>query len=360
MSAAPVLVATKPIRILLLSGPGAEGQALEFRQDVIRIGRDGSNDLVLHLDEKISRMHAEIFWQNGECWIRNVSGKNFLAVNGSETQQAQLDRSAQIQMGETVLRVEVISSLPGAMGPTHLQAFGAGSPSVPVLNPTSSGSLVQRSNAGGPVGPPNGVPRHLGLPSNPGRNPGVGLPPPPPAGGKDPLQFIIYALVGVGLVILLLQMQESSSKRAALDLRTSAVISSEIEQSEDVVEQLAVSAEVQNSIQYQSAQQHYVKGFRDYLQGQYDRAIQSFQAALSFFPNHSMAKHYLSVSRRKLDELVSFHMAQGARYRGKTNWRLCSSSYRQAMILIKDDRNPKYTEAKQFRSECEAQMRGRF
>ena len=116
----------------------------------------------------------------------------------------------------------------------------------------------------------------------------------------------------------------------------------------------------QNSMQYKAAQENYVKGFRDYRQGQYARAIQSFQAALSFYPNHELARKYILLAQRKFDEMVNYNMSQGRKYYQKQNYKMCQSAFANVMVMLKDSTKPKYIEAKQLFDECNLRTEAKF
>jgi len=135
-----------------------------------------------------------------------------------------------------------------------------------------------------------------------------------------------------------------------------------IEESANKVLELRKQQEnsAQNTVQYQAAQEHYIKGFRDYRQKQYARAIQSFQAALSFYPQHELARKYYVQAQRKFDESIDQSMSLGRKYYKKQNFQMCQSSFAQVMIMLKDTSKPKYREAKQMYDECSLRLEGRY
>ncbi|MGE0633642.1 MAG: hypothetical protein AB7O96_14610, partial [Pseudobdellovibrionaceae bacterium] len=142
--------------------------------------------------------------------------------------------------------------------------------------------------------------------------------------------------------------------KTPVEIRTTEQIQNDLLRSQQAVEtqKRMRSQNNQDSKQYENAQQYYVKGFRDYRQGQYSRAIQSLQAAISFYPAHHLARKYLDLSRRKLDEFVQYNMLQGRRYKERGNYRLCQASFRHVLVSIMDPNNKTYVEAKQLYDEC--------
>ena len=69
-------------RLEFRNGP-REGELVRLGKDLIRIGSDPDNDIVLK-DDVVSRFHAEIrIAENGESWIRDLDSVNGTVVNGA-------------------------------------------------------------------------------------------------------------------------------------------------------------------------------------------------------------------------------------------------------------------------------------
>jgi tetratricopeptide (TPR) repeat protein len=116
-----------------------------------------------------------------------------------------------------------------------------------------------------------------------------------------------------------------------------------------------------NEVQYSRAQENFIKGFRDFQQGQYGRARESFQVTLNLDPDNDLAKRYLQLAKIKFDEMVKFSMIQGGRYREKKNWRKCQASFQNVITMLqsrKDDQT--YLEAKRYYDECSLHAEGRY
>jgi pSer/pThr/pTyr-binding forkhead associated (FHA) protein len=175
--------------------------------------------------------------------------------------------------------------------------------------------------------------------------------------------IIIIAVFAVLLIGLLL-MPDNEKKPRKSNIKDTDQIKKELGQSAEAVEQYMKEKRLledgRMDRQYESAQSYYVKGFRDYRQGQYGRAIMSFQAALSFDPNHMLARKYLNQSIKKHAELVQFNLDQARRYRQKNNFRLCRSAAQQVMIMRRDQNDPQYKDAKGLYDECDTLSKGRF
>jgi hypothetical protein len=172
--------------------------------------------------------------------------------------------------------------------------------------------------------------------------------------------YVILAVVAVlGWWFL---SDSDQKKKTEVYVRTEGDVARAIEDSANAVREIKKKQEAsgQDSIQYRSAQEHYIKGFRDYRSGQYARAIQSFQASLSFYPNHELSRKYLIQSQRKFDALVDHSMSLGRKYYQKQNYKMCQASFANVMVMLKDNSKPKYREARQLFEECNLRLEGRF
>lgn len=172
---------------------------------------------------------------------------------------------------------------------------------------------------------------------------------------------VIVLLIVVGpLIYLNMDKQKKPTRLKDIEqIRTDLTRNSETPQ--DYAKARNLNEEGKMDRQHESAQSYYVKGFRDYRQGQYTRAISSFQATLSFDPNHVLARRYLSQSLKKESQMIQFSYDQARRYREKNNFRLCISS---AQIVIRSPSlqptDKLLVDSKKLLSECELLSKGRF
>lgn len=313
MTSARALTSTAGLQIQIASGPRA-GEAISFQQPLISIGRGPENDLAFTFDSKMSRHHAEIFFHNGTLWVRNVSKKNILFVNGVEVQSQALTHGSALTMGDTTL--QIVMAHPQAVSSVRASAPAHGEPQASYGQPASNPEKVRF--------------------------------------------YLLVALIVIGGLWLFGAGKGGTKKEAVLPVP--AQVSIDFQKSENSVKALEKKQESsgQQTLQYKMAQEHYLKGFRDYRQGQYARAISSFQAAISFFPQHELALKYLGLSKTKFSERVNFNMNQGKRYLGNNNYRLCKSSFANVMIMIKDPNDHRYIEARQFYNECSLKLEGKY
>lgn len=345
MTAAPVLARTLKYRLTVSKG-GTPGQSFVFEKSIVTIGRGPENDLVFANDPRMSRVHAEIRLHMGQIIVRNISQKNTLIVNGEKVEEKTLSGVSSLQVGETLLKLEPQADTAPAGPLVVAKSTGfVGQPPAPSAAPAPA---PRPQNFSPPPGPPPAHPRN--------RMAAV-----PSSGNSSRLRFylILAAVLGLGYWFI---SDNGAAPKKEVPLRTESDVVRAIEESAQAVQEIRKKQEAagQDSLQYKSAQEHYIKGFRDYRQGQYARAMQSFQAALSFYPNHELARKYLLQSQRKFEALIDSNMAQGRKYLQKQNFRMCQSSFASVMMMVKDSTKPKYREAKQLYDECSLYLEGRY
>jgi len=379
MSATPLLKDALKYRIKVESGPLA-GQTFNFEQSKVQIGRGTDNDLVLTNDLRASRQHAEIRWDGFELHIVNLSKKNFLGVNGQQVQSAKLDSGAIILVGESEFFIEFDQE-----SKTQIRDSENMAPSTPALSVSSTpheqnvlpvhikSNPIQHQPHANTPGVHDFSKAVLGgaIARQPNYSTNIpGAPSPRPtksrsrsrsrASGAGSGRFAFYVIVGILGLGFWWIMSPSNTKKKELNFRSTEQIEQEIQASREEIKEFEARKEKLDNIQFKRAQENYIRGFRDYRQGNYGRARESFQVVLNLDPGNELAKRYYHLAKVKFDELVKFHMLQGNRYREKKNWRMCKASYFNVMTMLNNNQDPVFKEAKQYYDQCSLAEEGRF
>ncbi|MGZ3775265.1 MAG: FHA domain-containing protein [Pseudobdellovibrionaceae bacterium] len=367
MSAAPKTKNTVKFNVEVAAGPHA-GLKLTFDKPSVTIGRGPENDIVLSSDPRVSRQHAEIKQRSPtEFVILNLSSKNFVLMDGQNIQSEILAHNSVIQIGDTEIHFKmdspVMPEAPAVAPLSVVPPIPAPAPAPTLVPPSVQAAAQPVFSSPQPlhsVQPPTMPQGFHSAPPYHQANPG------PAVKSGDFFQnpkarfygiIIVMALVGWFLI--------SSDKKISKDsnaIRSSSISMKDVAESEKRNQELlTIKKEKYDSVQYRRAQENFVKGFRDFQQGQYARAREAFQVVLNLDPDNELAKRYFHLSKIKFDELVKFNMMQGNRYREKRNWRMCQSNYSNVMTMLqyrKDD--PSYKEAKQYYEECTLNVEGRY
>jgi tetratricopeptide (TPR) repeat protein len=337
MSAAPQLVSCPRYTLLVLSGPHT-GESFTFDHTPVRIGRALENEVPLGKDPKVSRVHVEIRFQDGQFGLHNVSEKNTFFVNEQNVRNTLVHTDCSITVGDSAFEFHVDDK--AAMLPA-VQA-----PKLPQRPPAAPQRAAQALAQVRPVRP------------SPQGGPGMAYV------QQENSRILFYVIILVILSFGAYVATSSVKKRAAVEIRTTEDYVKGIEDSKETLDQMQKDDEKlgMNTPQYQLAEQQYTKGFRDYRQGQYNRAIVELQSAIAFFPQHSRARRYLTISQRKLDEQIKLLMNEGLKYKGQGNARMCAGAYGKALRLMTsvEATDVNYKEAKQFHDECEYEQRSHY
>ena len=347
MTAARQWVETPPFSVMVLTGPHA-GESFDFKNCPVRLGRTSENDIALPKDPKISRAHVEIQFQQGHFSIHNLSEKNAVLVNDQNVRNTVIQSQCRINIGETSLQFLITDrqlSVPSAKSLKLAQIPNSNSLQTMAPDPvlaTSPMSLPARSAT-------SSAPRGNYSPS--------GMNYVDQENSKTLFYVILIAVISLAAFFL----ASSAKKRKATEIRTSDQQIKSIEDSRETLEEMKKEDERlgMNTPQYLLADQQFTKGFRDYRQGQYNRALSELGSALAFFPQHSRARRYYTMAQRKLDEQIKAHMNEGLKYKSQGNFRLCAGAYEKALRLMNspDPNDPTLKEARQLKEECEYEKR---
>ncbi len=272
----------------------------------LSIGRSPENDITLN-DMKVSRKHVQIDFDAQGMKVRNLSSKAPMYVNGQECKEAHMQAGSVLKIGNTEL-VLVLQNSPAVSEP---QAVNNVQPQVEE---------------------------------------------------KQKRSPIFYILVLIVIALAYLGLSNEPKKEDPITLRDQEMIQTEIEESKKIAEQLANKRHTsgKETKQYLDAQESYLKGFRDYREGNYPRAITSFEAAIALYPHHPLANEYLVLAKRKLGEEIQFYMQEGNRFFENSQYRKAISSYKTVMVLIKDKNNPNYKAANAKLQQARAIIEGNF
>lgn len=92
-------------KLTIISGKENVGKSFTVNGS-LTIGRSHTNQIILK-DAKISRQHAELKVQGGECILIDLNSSNGTAVNGQKVHEHILATNDEIQVGDFVLQFQV-------------------------------------------------------------------------------------------------------------------------------------------------------------------------------------------------------------------------------------------------------------
>lgn len=97
MIAPKMQISSPPPLQVTVGTPGLEDKRLEFTE-LFRIGRTEECEVCVQ-DEHVSRIHAEVSFENGTWWIRDLGSTNGLYSLGQPFEQTSIAESMTIRLG---------------------------------------------------------------------------------------------------------------------------------------------------------------------------------------------------------------------------------------------------------------------
>lgn len=172
--------------------------------------------------------------------------------------------------------------------------------------------------------------------------------------GKQRLNFF-FAVMGLIVVILILSEKDPLVTKRE-ELVTQENLNTQIEESHQRTSKLRESYKEKKKFSQKkylyTVENHFIMGFRDFQNGQYSRALDSFGTTIATDQNHTKAQLYSKTARRKRNNLIETHIRDGQKYREKMMYNRCAAEFEKAILLINDTNSKKYQLAKTQLNEC--------
>jgi pSer/pThr/pTyr-binding forkhead associated (FHA) protein len=281
------------VMLTILSGPES-GVVYKLMGQTISVGRDAENDVVLQ-DIKASRKHATMQFIDGSYLIKDLGSQNGILINGKQTTEGILKPGDQLVIGSTLLR----------FGSPQSASLALINSAPPFPNPLTFSSTKTRK------------------PANPDQKP----------------KFIPWVIGALVIILGFLFLQNPTAKKKKFNINDDEAVESQIEDisTSNETKQQELNKNGHDTQQYRDAQSFYQRGFREFREGGYTRAMQNFEAALAIYPSHPLAKRYLDRSRQKIDELVAQAIERGEKDFQNERYTEALNEYRTVLILRNDD-----------------------
>lgn len=339
----------------LMGGP-MRGAVQMFNHSLIVIGRSSECDIVIINDPKCSRKHAKVELTSEGFEIQAIGSSSYLKINGESVQRAILKDNDLVCCGETEILFNLVESTSSVKRESHLKAVDdqhtmtKPMASLSAQTPVAMGLVTQPNISMGVTQPyiPNVQTPHV---------PRANRPPQKQINTNFYILVAVIVLAGVWLFT-----NNVTKKKKESDIRTDDMINHDIEDAiklQDAANALRRTSPSQ-PFEIQQAQEHYVKGFRDFRKGQFERALQSFQTCLALNPEHALCNRYLTLSQKKFGELVQYQMILGRKYREQNQYRACRAAFANVVAMVNDKSSAIYKEAKANFDACNAYVEGRF
>ena len=152
--------------------------------------------------------------------------------------------------------------------------------------------------------------------------------------------------------------EDSKKKEEKFDLQTESKMMEEIEQLKKLNEESAQEKEL--SPKEKAAREAFLKGFRDYRKGYFQRALKIFQHCLTLHKEEALCQSYSYKAKRQIDRLIQKKIRLGKSYKDNQQYEACKAAFKSVEIMIQDSKNLLYKEARENRKDCEIQLRNKI
>lgn len=308
MSAALQIYKAIDFLIRVEAGPDA-GKLYRITPPKIDIGRDPALQIALN-DPKASRKQCSIVFGQ-HITIKDCSSRKTTLVNGKPIVEQQLSPNDVIEFGTTKLRFI-------ARNKQQANSMAKSTPGKPQAQSQNQNQGFEKKKD-----------------------------------QRKPFYILLAIIVGlVGFLLLL----PDGKKKAERKLTTTEELTRQVQESKDRQEELREAFKEKTKKRKKnylfSVDQHFIRGFRDFMTGKYNRASQAFGTVRATDKDHIQANRYGRLAKKKHEDLIDAHMRDGLKYKDKLNFRFCEAEFKKAMILMNKPNHPKYKVAKAHMDEC--------
>ncbi len=314
------------VLIRITAGPNKGEEFRIFPPGAI-IGRDPLLCQIVLADARVSRQQFRLDYKMEGLTVEDISGKNSTLVNQQPISGEHLLANGDVlAIGDSQIAVQIQwppmatpSSQMGKSTPPPLKFSSAPSPYLPPLDSSSS--------------TPDSTKR-------------------------------VYYIVGIGLLAAMaLWLVPETPPQPPPKIATQETLNESIEAVQKRQVELQKSTSTLSELDLynkRSSQKHFVRGFRDFQNGKYNRALEAFQTALATDRNNTLARRYYKLSEKKRMDDVDFHMDLGIKYREKSMYRMCIAEFEQVLQILNQPQNKKYQLAKEQMKECRLSLQEGF
>ena len=318
-----------------------KGRTVDLSGEKMSIGRADGNDIVVQ-SEGVSRVHAFLMQSDGSWYIRDNGSKNGILVNGQRVTESWLQNGDVVQVGNFVFRFNdpaaaAASAMPATEAPmvpmmedpTGAVAMAPKKPNRRIIiygllflalgyyymqqqNPTEEGTKTTTATDATGVDPVAAKEEleKLDIEINRLQAKGNAIEPDERGQLKDLQERREVVQRQLGKASRDFEVAKSPETIVSGEKRSIVGIEDpELKEAEKYMEKLDWT----NS-SLREAEQFFRKGQREYLAGSFQRAIDSFQTALSFYRGHRLAENYLRRTIYEVESEARKHMDMGVQY----------------------------------------------
>ena len=291
----------KPVlRILRGSHKGKQFRLLGKQ---IIIGKESDCDVILKGNKKCSPRHACIEPSQGQHIIRTLDPANPVLINDKPVDRHILSSGDKIVIGEMLFQFREKAPVSSA-GPAGFQ----------------KGAKKKKTSSGPRV--------------------------------------VLMGLMALLVVLVLMPEEKKNEEEDVINVRTEREIENEVEALQKLSEEEQETSNLPP--EELEARVAFIKGFRDYRKGYYDRALKSFKHCVTLNNAYEICRSYVRQAQTQVNRIIQKKMLLGKNYQQNKQYEACKAAFQSVEIMIQNTSSPVYKEALENRKLCELKTKNRL
>ena len=280
-----------------------KGKQFRLLGKQVLIGRHNDCDVILKDNKQCSSKHASIRRSQGRYIIQTLDPVNPVQVNNQPVDQHTLSSGDQIAIGDMVFQFKK---------------------KVPIssMNPKKSQPRKKK---------------------------------------KTPLpvsRILLMGLIAILIALILMPEEESQTTEDGISVRTEKEIENEVEALKQLTEEEQKTSNLPP--EELEARVAFIRGFRDYRKGYYDRALKSFKHCVTLNKSYEICRSYVRQAQTQVNRIIQKKMLLGKNYQQNKQYDACKATYQSVEIMIQNTSSPIYKEALENRKLCELKTRNKL
>ncbi|MCY4512054.1 MAG: FHA domain-containing protein [Bdellovibrionales bacterium] len=171
-------------------------------------------------------------------------------------------------------------------------------------------------------------------------------------------RFLLGGLMILLVALFLMPEDKKEAEDKSISVRTERDIENEVEALQKISEEEQKASTLPP--EELEARVAFIKGFRDYRKGYYDRALKAFKHCVTLNKDYEICRSYVRQAQTQVNRIIQKKMLLGKNYQQNKQYGACKATFQSVEIMIQNSSNPIYKEALENRKLCELKTRNKL
>ena len=174
-------------------------------------------------------------------------------------------------------------------------------------------------------------------------------------------RVLLVALMALLVVLILMpedKKKEGEGEDSVINVRTEREIENEVEALQKISEEEQKTSTLPP--EEMEARVAFIRGFRDYRKGYYDRALKSFKHCVTLNNAYEICRSYVRQAQTQVNRIIQKKMLLGKNYQQNKQYEACKATFQSVEIMVQNTSSPVYKEAMENRKLCELKTRNKL